>query len=63
MIRVILHGANGYMGRTVEQFAAEREDLTIVAGVDTAGTPSGAFPVENTRYTTLMGRTFQSPPS
>ncbi|MBR5968760.1 MAG: 4-hydroxy-tetrahydrodipicolinate reductase [Lachnospiraceae bacterium] len=45
MIRVILHGANGYMGRTVEQFAAEREGLTIVAGVDTAGTPSGAFPV------------------
>ncbi|MBQ6733541.1 MAG: 4-hydroxy-tetrahydrodipicolinate reductase [Lachnospiraceae bacterium] len=45
MIRVILHGANGHMGRVTEELARERGDLKIVAGVDAAGEASGAFPV------------------
>ena len=45
MIRVILHGANGHMGREVERLAKECDDLKIVAGVDTHGEASGTFPV------------------
>ncbi len=45
MISIILHGANGHMGKVVAQMAAEDPDVQIVAGVDAFGEASGEFPV------------------
>lgn len=44
MVKIILNGANGKMGRVIASCVAEREDCEIVAGVDVA--PCDAdFPV------------------
>ncbi len=45
MIRVLLNGANGHMGRVVASIAAGDPDITIVGGVDIAPASSDAFPV------------------
>ena len=45
MIRVILHGAGGYMGRVVAEAASADNDIEIVAGIDIADDGSHAFPV------------------
>ena len=34
MVRVLMHGCCGAMGRVITGLAADREDLKIVAGVD-----------------------------
>ncbi len=45
MINIILHGANGHMGKVVAQMAAEDPDVQIAAGIDAFGEASGEFPV------------------
>lgn len=45
MIRVLLNGCNGKMGRTVTELAAKQDDLAIVAGVDCTTDSFGGFPV------------------
>lgn len=45
MVRMIMHGCNGAMGRVITQLAAEDAELEIVAGIDvTEGTDPG-YPV------------------
>ncbi len=45
MVRIILHGANGYMGRVVAEQAGLDKDVEIVAGIDVADPGTTAFPV------------------
>lgn len=45
MINVILCGANGKMGRVVENCIASRENMTVVCGVDLNDTPYSDFPI------------------
>ena len=44
MVRIILCGANGKMGRVIQSVVAARDDAQIVAGVD-INTDSAEFPV------------------
>ncbi len=45
MTRVILHGANGRMGRAIAEICREDPEVTIVAGVDAYGEGDGSFPL------------------
>ena len=45
MLNLILSGCNGFMGRTMVSIAAGDPDISIAAGIDIAGSPSGDFPV------------------
>ena len=45
MTNIILCGCNGKMGAAVQNFAGQREDCAIVAGVDISGKANSAFPV------------------
>ncbi len=45
MVRIILHGANGYMGRVVAEQAAADDGVEIVAGLDVADSGTAAFPL------------------
>lgn len=45
MIRILLCGCNGKMGRTIVACAAKRDDLKIVAGLDINPEQSADFPV------------------
>ena len=45
MIRMILHGCGGAMGRAVTEMAESREDISIVAGIDITGKGWGEYPV------------------
>ena len=45
MVRIILHGCNGRMGRVTTDLAAKDEDVQIVAGVDTYTETPNAYPV------------------
>lgn len=45
MVRIIMSGCNGYMGRTVADIVAADEDAQIVAGIDLADHGDKAFPV------------------
>ena len=45
MKRIILSGCNGKMGRMIAECARERDDCTIVAGIDITGKALDAFPV------------------
>lgn len=45
MTQIILCGCNGKMGAAVQNFVEQREDCTIVAGVDISGNGNGLFPV------------------
>lgn len=46
MIKIIIHGCNGHMGRVVARAALEDEDFEVVAGVDPAEAPGEkSFPV------------------
>lgn len=45
MIRMILHGCNGHMGRMVSEAALEDQDVEIVAGVDVDFTRRYEYPV------------------
>ena len=46
MIKVILNGCNGKMGRVISQIAKTYNNLTIVAGVD-KGNSAGEYPIYN----------------
>ena len=45
MLRLILSGCNGRMGRAVASICAAQPDVEIVAGFDLLGTGDGTFPV------------------
>lgn len=46
MTKLILSGCNGRMGQTITRLCAERDDLTIVAGIDPLGSTAGSpYPV------------------
>ncbi|MCI8649197.1 MAG: 4-hydroxy-tetrahydrodipicolinate reductase [Anaerotruncus sp.] len=45
MKRILLSGCNGKMGRNIAACVRERNDCTIVAGIDISGTVLDAFPV------------------
>ena len=45
MVNFLLSGACGKMGRVIARCVAEREDCTVVAGVDLFGESYAGFPV------------------
>ena len=45
MVRIILHGCNGAMGKVVSELVKENKDFTIVAGVDVTPQKREDFPV------------------
>lgn len=45
MIKIILHGCNGHMGRMVSETAAEDPDVEIAAGVDQNAEKTFGYPV------------------
>jgi 4-hydroxy-tetrahydrodipicolinate reductase len=44
MIKIILNGARGKMGRTIAELVKSQEDMEIIAGVDVVG-EKGDFPI------------------
>lgn len=48
MTKIILTGACGKMGRVIQNLVANREDCTIVAGVDKYNDGTSAFPIYET---------------
>ncbi len=48
MVRMIMHGCCGAMGRTITELVKEQEDVVIVAGVDLCGGKGQAYPVYKT---------------
>ncbi|SHI58311.1 4-hydroxy-tetrahydrodipicolinate reductase [Parasporobacterium paucivorans] len=45
MIRVIIHGCNGRMGRVVSGILSESNDMEAVAGIDVTGVQRDTYPV------------------
>lgn len=45
MVRMIMHGCNGAMGRVITGLAAEDPDIEIVAGIDVSSGPDQGYPV------------------
>lgn len=45
MVRMIMHGCNGAMGRTITELVSKQEDIEIVAGIDKNNSVSQAYPV------------------
>lgn len=45
MLRIILHGCCGHMGRVVSGLVSQEEDLVIAAGIDAVTDDTLAFPV------------------
>ncbi len=45
MTRVLLHGANGRMGRAICEVCRDDAEVTIAAGVDAYGEGDGSFPL------------------
>lgn len=45
MVRIIMHGCNGAMGRTITELVSKQEDVEIVAGIDKNDSISQAYPV------------------
>lgn len=45
MIKVIIHGANGYMGRVLAELIGKEEDMEVVAGVDISDYNDKPFPM------------------
>lgn len=45
MVRIIMHGCNGKMGRVITQMAAADGDAEIVAGIDIADNTENDYPV------------------
>jgi len=50
MIKVILHGCNGKMGRMVTELCGQDEEMRIVAGVDALHHGAGEYPVYRDIY-------------
>ena len=45
MVKIIMSGCNGYMGRTVSDIVAADEGAEIVAGIDLVDNGDKAYPV------------------
>lgn len=45
MVKVILNGANGRMGRVLNRLIGERDDMQVVAGIDITGESLDDYPV------------------
>lgn len=45
MVRMIMHGCNGAMGRTITELVSKQEDIGIVAGIDKNNSVSQPYPV------------------
>lgn len=45
MVRIIMHGCRGAMGRTITELVRGQEDIVIVAGVDPLGDGESEYPV------------------
>ena len=45
MLKIIISGCNGHMGRVVEALCNQDEDISVVAGFDVMGSGDHAFPV------------------
>jgi len=45
MTKIMLSGCNGKMGRVIDRLVSEREDATIVCGIDINTQANGAYPV------------------
>ena len=45
MVKIIMSGCNGYMGRTVTDIVAADADAEIVAGIDLADHGDKTYPV------------------
>ena len=45
MVRMIMHGCNGRMGKMIAGIVAEDPDIEITAGVDLNTASDGSFPV------------------
>ena len=45
MIRIVLHGCNGTMGKVITRLSEKDEDLQIVAGIDVEGNAKYDYPV------------------
>lgn len=45
MVKIIMHGCNGRMGRVITDLVSQESEATIVAGVDKFGNGTGEFPV------------------
>ena len=45
MLKIIISGCNGHMGRVVESLCAADSQVEVVAGFDVLGSNDGAFPV------------------
>ena len=45
MVRLILSGCNGHMGRAVANLCDADPELEVAAGIDVLGQPGGQFPV------------------
>ena len=48
MVRVIMHGCNGRMGRVITELIAADSQVEIVAGIDTFTGISNTYPVYET---------------
>lgn len=45
MLKIIISGCNGHMGRVVESLCAADPQVEVVAGFDVLGSNDGEFPV------------------
>lgn len=45
MVRMIMHGCNGAMGRVISDMVKKQEEITIVAGIDLADNKQNEYPV------------------
>ena len=45
MLKIIISGCNGHMGRVIEALCNQDEDICVVAGFDVMGNSDHAFPV------------------
>ena len=47
MLKVILHGCNGRMGKVLQQMIASSDNITVVAGIDRESEVNNEFPIYN----------------
>ena len=45
MVKVVITGANGHMGKVIADVIGKRDDCEIIAGIDINTTPNGVFPI------------------
>ena len=45
MLKILLSGCNGAMGKVITNCVAERDDCEIVAGLDVNTTDNGLYPI------------------